>query len=339
VIRRPLLLSLVLLAACASGGSSSMSLREYHGPHRRPDELAGGVRMIPVETPKGTFRVWTRRVGNNPRLKVLLLHGGPGMTHEYMEAMDSFLPGAGVEYYHYDQLGSFRSDQPDEPELWEIPRFVEEVEQVRRALGLDEDDFVLFGHSWGGALAIEYALRYPQHLKGMVVSDMMASIPKYNEYARNVLMPEMDQAALQEILALEAAHDVENPRYMELLMGEHYVKHLLRMPPDQWPDGVMRCMTHVNHKIYVTMQGPSELGASGKLEHWDRTADLARIDVPTLVIGGRYDTMDPEHLRWMADTLPQGRFHLCPNGSHLCMYDDQESYFAGLLGFLRELDR
>src|SRR5688572_24914923 len=118
---------------------------------------SGGVERIPVTTPKGTFHVWTKRVGDNPRIKVLLLHGGPGATHEYFEAFDSFLPAAGIEYYYYDQLGSFYSDQPDEPDLWELPRFVDEVEQVRQALGLDRDSFFLLGHSGGGVLAIEYA--------------------------------------------------------------------------------------------------------------------------------------------------------------------------------------
>src|SRR5215475_12248839 len=102
----------------------------------REDVLSGGSRMISVDTPKGPYRVWVKRTGNNPRLRVLLLHGGPGATHEYLEACDSYLPGAGVEYYYYDQLGSGFSDQPSEPSLWELDRFVDEVEQVRGALGL-----------------------------------------------------------------------------------------------------------------------------------------------------------------------------------------------------------
>ena len=129
------------------------------------------MRLIPIETPSGTFHVWTKRVGNNPTMKVLLLHGGPGATHEYLEAFDSFLPGAGIEYYYYDQLGSAYSDQPDEPELWELPRFVHEVEQVRKALGLDATNFYLYGQSWGGILAIEYALAHQKNLKGLIISN------------------------------------------------------------------------------------------------------------------------------------------------------------------------
>jgi len=325
------------VAGSASGAipSDAPDYLDYSG---RDDLLAGGVRLLPVETAKGTFRVWTKRVGNRPGQRVLLLHGGPGATHEYFEAFDSYFPAARIEYYYYDQLGSYYSDQPDEPELWEIPRFVEEVEQVRQALKLDRDDFYLLGHSWGGILALEYALKYQRHLKGLVISNMMASIPAYNEYAETVLMPAMDPEALAEIQGYEAAEDYQNPRYLELLMEHHYVDHVLRLPAEDWPDPVNRAFGHINPSIYVPMQGPSELGASGKLERWDRTADLARIEVPTLVIGAQHDTMDPDHMREMAEALPNGRYLHCPEGSHMAMYDDPEVYFEGLIRFIRDVD-
>jgi proline iminopeptidase len=303
----------------------------------RPDRIAGGARMIPVTTPVGDFRVWTKRVGSNPDLAVLLLHGGPGATHEYLETCDGYLPAAGIEYYFYDQLGSFYSDQPDDPSLWEIDRFVDEVEQVRLGLGLGPESFVLYGQSWGGVLAIEYALAHHQQLKGLVVSNMMASIPAYNRYAEEVLMPEMDQAALAEIKRLEAAGETSDPAYEALLMEHHYVHHVCRLPADEWPDPVVRGFEHINPSIYVPMQGPSELGASGKLELWDRAADLHRIDVPTLVMGAEHDTMDPAHLRWMAEQLPRGRYHHSPDGSHLALVDDADVYFAGLVEFLLSL--
>jgi proline iminopeptidase len=309
---------------------------DYSG---RDDVLSGGVKMIPITTPKGDFHVWTKRVGNNPTAKLLLLHGGPASTHEYFEACDSYLPAAGIEYYYYDQLGSAYSDQPDDPDLWEIDRFVDEVEQVRNALSLDIDNFYLLGHSWGGVLAIEYALKHQQHLKGLVVSNMMSSVPAYNEYATNVLMPEMDPDALAEIKSLEAAKDYENPRYMDLLMEQHYLHHVLRRPVEQWPDPVNRAFKRINQSIYIPMQGPSELGASGKLLNWNRTEDLARIHVPALVIGARYDTMDPAYLEMMAGQLPAGRYLHCPEGSHMDMYDDQQTYFNGLISFIRDVER
>src|SRR6476620_4870354 len=220
--------------------TSRLSSPSYLDNTGRADTLSGGVRLIPVDTPKGTFKVWTKRIGNAPTMKLLLLHGGPGATHECFEAFDSYLPAAGVEYYYYDQLGSVYSDQPDEPELWDLPRFVEEVEQVRQALELDRDSFFLLGHSWGGVLAIEYALRYQQHLKGLIISNMMASIPEYNRYAETVLMPAMDQTALAEIKAMEAEGRTDDPRYEALLNEHHYVDHVLRMPVEQWPDPVVR---------------------------------------------------------------------------------------------------
>jgi proline iminopeptidase len=305
----------------------------------REDVLSGGARMIPVDTPAGRYRVWVKRTGNNPGLRVLLLHGGPGATHEYLEACDSYLPAAGIEYYYYDQLGSGFSDQPDEPSLWDLDRFVDEVEQVRQALRLDRDNFVLFGHSWGGILAMEYALHHQEHLRGLVISSMMASVPAYNAYAEQVLMPEMDQGVLAEIKSYEASGDIENPRYMELLNQQHYVHHVLRMPVEDWPDPAVRGFAHINPAIYVSMQGPSELGISAEasLARWDRTAELASIEVPALVIGARHDTMDPAHMEMMAGRLPQGRYLYCPDGSHMAMYDDQAVYFAGLVDFLYSL--
>jgi proline iminopeptidase len=293
--------------------------------------------MIPVSTPAGEFRVWTKRVGTNPGLKVLLLHGGPGATSELYECFDTWFPRAGLEYYYYDQLGSLRSDQPGDRSLWELDRFVDEVEQVRQALGLDPSNFVLLGQSWGGLLAMEYAVTHQQNLKGLVISNMMASARQYNDYARDVLMPAMDQAALADIKRYEADGTTSDPRYEQLLMEEHYQWHVCRLPLSEWPEPVTRCFGHINPAIYVPMQGPSELGLSGTLEGWDRTADLPGLNVPTLVIGAEHDTMDPAHMRWMAGQLPQGRYLHCPDGSHLAQFDDPGHYFPGLIEFLTSL--
>ena len=321
-------------AAAQSGAPPASYFDDTPSGSRGGDDvLSGGVRMIPIHTPSGDFRVWTKRVGNNPKLKVLLLHGGPGATHEYFEAFDSWFPGAGIEYYYYDQLGSAYGDQPaDMAPLLSIDRYVDEVEQVRQALGLDKDDFCLLGHSWGGILAIEYALAYQQHLKCLVVSNMMSSIPEY--YARETLMPAMDQAALKEILALEAAKRYDDPRY-EALLQPFYEEHILHMPMAQWPEPALRSFAHINKAVYVPMQGPSEMGASGILEQWDRTADLHRIAVPTLVIGAGHDTMEPAFMEKMSKLFPEGHYLYCPDGGHMAMYDDQATYMRGLIGFLQ----
>ena len=186
--------------------------------------------MIDINTPSGDFKVWTKRVGNNADIKVLILHGGPGGTHEYLEAFDSYFPGAGIEYYHYDQLGSYYSDQPEDTSLWTLDRFVEEVEQVRKALDLNKDNFYIVGHSWGGILAIDYALKYQENIKGLVISNMMCSAPAYHKYAHEVLGPGLGEEIYEKIKAFEDAEDHFNPEYIDILHDHHYPKHVLRKP-------------------------------------------------------------------------------------------------------------
>lgn len=328
---------LLALTGCTSTAPAPPS-NAYFDNTGHDDVLSGGVKLIPIQTPKGTFKVWTKRTGNNPKIKVLLLHGGPGGTHEYFEAFDSYFPGQSIEYYFYDQLGSAYSDQPDQPELWTTARFVEEVEQVRQALHLDKSNFYLLGHSWGGILALEYALKYQQNLKGLIISDMIASIPAYNRYAHDVLMPAMDPQVLAQILALEKAKKYDDPRYEQLLLTNFYTQHILRLPADQWPDPVNRSFAKLNKKIYIPMQGPSEMGASGTLEHWDRIADLPKITVPTLAIGAQYDTMEPKEMERIAQSVQHGRYLYCPNGSHMAMYDDQKTYMPGVIKFIKDVD-
>ncbi|HEY7573941.1 MAG TPA: proline iminopeptidase-family hydrolase, partial [Thermoanaerobaculia bacterium] len=246
-----------------------------------------GIRLIPVD---GKYRVWTKKVGSG-KIKLLTLHGGPGGTHEYFECFEDFLPQRGIEFYYYDQLGSDYSDQPQDPSLWTIERFREEVEQVRRGLGLEQ--FYLLGHSWGGMLGIEYVLKYPQHVKGFVLSNMSASIQSYVEYVGKL------RAALpKEVLAVlelyEAKGDYEAPEYQEAMFGYVYSRHLCRLDP--WPDPVQRLFKHLAKPVYNTMQGPNEFVVTGTLKGWDRWKDLPKISVPTLVVGARYDEMSLEDI-------------------------------------------
>jgi proline iminopeptidase len=313
---------------------------DYWNYSGKADKLSGGTRMIPIETPSGTFNVWTKRMGNNPTMKVLLLHGGPGATHEYFECFDSFFPNEEIEYYYYDQLESYYSDKPSDSSLWSVERYVEEVEQVRKALGLTSDNFYLLGHSWGGILGMEYALKYQDNLKGLIISNMVASIPEYVAYANDVLGPQLDPEVLAEIRDLEANGDYLNPRYSELIYTHYYPEHVLRMPLDEWPNPVNRALSNINYDMYLAMQGPSEFGVVGdaKLKNWDRKADLKNIRVPTLAIGGAHDTMDPKQMEWIANEVQKGRYLHCPEGSHWSMYDDQETYFTGLIKFIKEVD-
>lgn len=338
-----LLLSMVTFQNCSNPETShkkELSHNNYFDNTGRDDILSGGIKMIPISTPVGDFNVWTKRTGNNPTIKVLLLHGGPGANHIYLEAFDSYFPGAGIEYYYYDQLGSAYSDIPTDTSLWNIDRFVEEVEQVRIALNLDKTNFYLYGQSWGGTLAIEYALKYQGNLKGLIISNMVSSIPDYNKYANEVLGPQMDAEVLAEIKELEAKEDFSNPRYLELIETHYYPEHVLRMPLENWPEPVIRSFSLLNPQVYVMMQGPSEFGTAGnaKLLNWDRNADLKNIITPTLCIGAEFDTMDPEHMKWMAGEFPNGSYLYCPNGSHLSLYDDADIYFRGLIRFIKDVD-
>ncbi len=326
------------LYSCQSDNKAATSKEGV--AENKTEILTGGIKLIPITTPKGVFNVWTKRVGDNPKIKVLLLHGGPGATHEYFECFDSFFPKEGIEFYYYDQLGSAYSDNPNDSSLWTIDRFVEEVETVRKALHLDSSNFYLLGHSWGGVLATEYALKYQQNLKGLVISNMMASIPEYVKYANEVLGPKMPKEVLAKIRALEAKGEYTNPEYLNLVQENYYPEHILRLPPPSWPDPVKRAFAKMNYPLYLKMQGPSEFGVVGNavLKNWDRTADLAKIKVPTLSIGGEFDTMDPKAMEALSKGVQHGQFLYCPKGSNMSMYDDQQTYFNGLIKFIKDVD-
>ena len=157
-----LLIGFALFSGCKQNPEEDIKAN-YLDFSKRNDQFTGGIKMIPISTPIGNFKVWTKTVGNNPKIKVLLLHGGPGLTHECFESFDGYFPQESIEYIYYDQLGSYYSDQPNDNRLWTNERFVEEVEQVRKALKLDNTNFYLLGQSWGGILAMEYALKYQKN--------------------------------------------------------------------------------------------------------------------------------------------------------------------------------
>ena len=297
---------------------------------------SAGVKMVPIKTPVGEFKVWTKRFGNNPKIKILLLHGGPALTHEYMECFKTFFQREGFEFYEYDQLGSYYSDQPKDSILWTTERFVEEVEQVRQFVGADSTNFYVLGNSWGGILAMEYALKYQQHVKGLLISNMVASAPEYGKYADKVLAKQMKPEILTELRAIEARKEFSNPRYMELLIPNFYREHICRLA--EWPDALNRSFKHGNNEIYTLMQGPSEFGISGRLAKWDIKDRLNEIAVPTLMIGAKHDTMDPKAMEEQSKMVKKGRYLFCPNGSHLAMWDDQKIYMNGVIKFINDVN-
>lgn len=334
------ILRFLFIIALFLGLNSCGQKSTYLDYSKSDSQLSGGTKMIPIKTALGTFNVWTKQVGNNPKIKVLLLHGGPGATSEYWEAADSYFPNAGIQYFYYDQLGSGKSENPNDERLWNVDRFVDEVEQVRKALGLDASNFIILGHSWGGILGLEYAIKYQENLKGLIISNMVSSIPDYIDYANKVLGPQLPEEVLKKIKFYEQKEDYSNPEYLGLIEEYYYPKHVLRMSPSEWPNPVLRAFANLNYPLYLKMQGPSEFGVVGNaiLKGWDRTNDLSTISIPTLTIGAKYDTMDPKAMEKMSKLVQNGKYLYCPEGSHLAMYDDQNTYFRGVIDFLNAIE-
>src|SRR5688572_1991064 len=213
------LIFLMFLISCTNDKQKEDQSDSTYFNYKDTGLQTAGIRMIPIQTPVGNFKVWTKRFGNNPRIKVLLLHGGPAMTHEYMECFESFFPKEGFEFYEYDQLGSYYSDQPTDSSLWTTERFVEEVEQVRQAVGADANNFYVLGNSWGGILAMEYALKYQQHLKGLIVCNMMSSIPEYEAYNK-VLRAQMRPSFIDSVNMYESRNAYSDTTYQNMVFRE-----------------------------------------------------------------------------------------------------------------------
>ncbi len=294
-----------------------------------PSKLDGAA-FIPVHH---GYRVWTKRIGSGP-IKILTLHGGPGCSHEYFECFEEFFPKDQFQIIYYDQLGSHYSDKPEDPSLWTVERFCEEVELVRQ--GLELEDFYLYGQSWGGLLAIEYSLKYQEHLKGVILSNITGSVESYITYL-NHLRTQFPQSVQDQLRAFEERQDFFNPEYEKIMLEEVYSHHLCRLHP--WPEPLSRCFSHLNTKVYQTVQGPNEFVVTGNFKNWNRWNDLPNITIPALVICGRFDTMNPEDIEKMGSLIPSSRVKICENGSHCTMYDDPQPYFEALHSFITDIEK
>jgi proline iminopeptidase len=321
----------LLLAGCQhqkyDGANKALNER---GVPQYNELQAGGVKMITVD---GKYQVWTKKIGDG-NIKVLLLHGGPAFTHDYFECFENFFPQAGIEFYYYDQLGCGNSDIPSDTSLWTMPRYVEEVEQVRKGLGLD--NFYLLGHSWGSMLAMSYLDKYQGHVKGAVLSNMTAGIKKYVAYTAKLKQDFFSPSEIKTFDSLDRLQQYTSPRYQDLLMNKLYNKVICRLDP--WPEPLMRAFKKANMNIYIQMQGIDEFHVTGNFKNWEMWDKLPDIKVATLVIGGMNDEMAPEDMKEEGRLLPNSRTYLCPEGSHLSMYDDQQNYFNNLIAFLKDVD-
>lgn len=291
-----------------------------------PSPLPPTDRLVDVED---GYRVWTRSLGGeapDAAPPLLILHGGPGVPHDYLENLEA-LASPRQRVVFYDQLGCGRSDRPDDPARWTVPRFVAEIDRVREALGLDR--VVLLGQSWGGMLAIEYMLGRPAGVAGLILSNTTPSAPLFEREARRLLT--LLPAEVQEtIRRCEAEHAFFSAEYQAAMMV-YYARHVVRVQP--MPDFVQRSFLGVGQPYFV-MWGKSEFNVTGNLRDWDRTARLGEIAGPVLLISGEHDESTPLVNQVLQDGIRGADWRLMPGCSHFCHVEAPGPYRAHVLEFL-----
>ncbi|CAN7600888.1 proline iminopeptidase-family hydrolase [Rhizobium rhizogenes] len=259
---------------------------------------------------------------------VFCLNGGPGLPCDYLREAHSCLVDHGYRVVAFDQLGTGASDRPTDPALWTIGRYVEETETVRKALGLGKVH--MLGHSWGGWLAIDYALTYPENLQTLILEDTVADMPHL------ILELERLRAALgPETVAMMQKHEAqgtyEHPEYVAAVTILNY-RHVCRLPG--WPAPVRRSLDDWNMGPYATMQGPNEFLYIGNLKDWNRIPDLPRMTVPTLITVGEHDELTPACALRMKLAIPNAELKVFANASHMPFYENPGDYYPALLDFL-----
>ena len=269
-------------------------------------------------------QVWYRMVGTESEgVPLLLLHGGPGFSHDYLAPLAEMSEGRPVIFY--DQLGSGRSDRPKDASLWTLPRFVEELGQVREALGLDRVH--ILGSSWGSMLATEYMLNEPLGVVSLVFAGPALSAPRWEEDVRGLLSG-LSEESRRIILECEEAEDYDSEDYERAVM-EFTQKHVCRVSP--WPGYVTSSFESVNEDVYRQMWGPSEFTVTGTLRQFDRVDQLRRIRVPVLFICGRYDEATPSTTEYYHHNLPGSELHVVEDASHM-QHVEQPDEFIGVVG-------
>ncbi|MEV5973068.1 proline iminopeptidase-family hydrolase [Streptomyces sp. NPDC051921] len=280
-------------------------------------------------------RTWYRVVGarrSGGRPPLLVVNGGPGCSHDYLDDLALLPEETGRPVVFYDQLGCGRSDHPDDPSLWTLDTFVGELAAVRETLRLDPVH--LLGHSWGSQLALEYVLARPQGLMSLVLGGPIASAPAYQAETRR--LKESLPAGVREVLDRhEAAGTTDDPEYQEACLA-FYARHLCRLDP--WPPHLVRSFTGMNRDVYETLWGGSEWNLTGSLKDWDVTARLGEIDLPVLVTSGRHDVVTPALVGELVEAVPDARWTLFEQSSHLPSAEEPERYRRVVGAFLAEVE-
>lgn len=276
-------------------------------------------------------RVWYRIVGGggeHETVPLLVLHGGPGCPHDYLENLATLASDARRVIF-YDQLGCGRSDLPDDTSLWTVERFTDEIGIVREALGLERVH--LLGQSCGGMLGIEYAIRQPAGLVSLILADSMPSMILWVQEA-NRLRAELPPGVNETLLRHEQAGTTASPEY-QAAVEVFYSRHLCRISPK--PEFVERAKTGF---IYNYMNGPSEFHVTGVIKDWDRTDRLGDIHVPTLIISGKYDESTPLLNDILHKGIPNSEWILFEHSSHLPHVEEEEKFMQTVDTFLKRVE-
>jgi proline-specific peptidase len=276
------------------------------------------------------YQIWYRRIGNGG-IPLLTLHGGPGAGSDYLETLEGLATERPVIFY--DQLGCGKSDQPDDRSLWQIERFVAEVDTVRGALGLEQ--IHLLGQSWGGWLAIEYMLSQPTGVVSLTLASTSSSVPQFVAETKR-LKSELPPGVYETMLRYEAVGDYHHPEYEQATL-EFYRRHVCRLT--EWPAPLLRSLDNLaDNSVYETMNGPNEFMVIGNLKDWDRTARLSEITASTLITVGRYDELTPA----CAETLHQGiansRMVVFEESAHLAHLEETDKYLQVVADFLASVE-
>ncbi len=294
-----------------------------------------GTKIITLDN---GYHLWTNTQGEG-NIHLLALHGGPGGNHEYWEdAADQLAKqGLNVQVTMYDQLGSLYSDQPDysNPAIAKkyltYEYFLDEVDEVRRKLGLD--NIYLIGQSWGGLLVQEYAVKYGQHLKGAIISSMVDEIDDYVKHINELREKTLSPDAVAFMKKCEAANDYSNPKYQQYIqvMNENYIDR-------KQPSRLYHLKDIGGDAVYHAFQGDNEFVITGKLKDWHFRNQLKNIKVPTLITYGGHESMPIPTGKKMAELIPNAKFVVTPGGGHHHMVDNPDVYYKHLADFIRQVE-
>ena len=291
---------------------------------RQSPSLHSGEGFIPVKGGK----VWYRIVGSGDNTPVVLLHGGPGSTSYYLNPMQAL--GSDRPVIFFDQLGCGRSDKLTDTTLMTTAAYVEQFEEVRKALGLEK--FYLYGHSWGTMLGMDYYLKYPAAIKAMVIASPCLSASLWEKDADTLIAALPD--SVQKLILGNTNYT--SPEY-EKAVGIYYQHYLSRRTtPSADMDSVEK---QFGMNVYQFMWGPSEFTATGNLKNYDRMPDLPKVKVPVLFTAGEYDEARPSTVKFCASQVPGARFVMIPGAGHMTMQDNTTVNNQVVADFLKEMDK